>query len=364
MSAITQPSNPARRRALTKAGAMTGAALAMPHLWIPRVHAAGRVVIRSPGGVYDDIRRETLYEPFAKETGIEVVPVATTGAKLMTMLKAKNVELDIIDITVPQLLAFQYAGALLPIPYQEFKYTDPDDIDENYKYEYIVGNFIYGVVMGVNTEAYALDKAPRNWTEFWDTQKFPGPRMLSDMAVGTPDLEFALLADGVALDKLYPLDIDRAFQSLSRIRRAIPKFWDTGSLSAQMLVSKQAVMGSIWSPRLLVAAESGAPVAANWNQHCVHVQAYSIMKDGPNVEGAKKLVDYCLSKDVQQRYFARYNGGPVTKTAYKNLPAARRANIPGGDRTAQHGFILNAEWWEANRTLVSAAWSKWALGGR
>jgi len=54
----------------------------------------------------------------------------------------------------------------------------------------------------------------------------------------------------------------------------------------------------------------------------------------------------------------------VTKTAYKNLAPERRANIPGGERTAQHGFILNAQWWEANRNKVSAAWSKWALSGR
>ncbi|GAB1575539.1 extracellular solute-binding protein [Bordetella petrii] len=357
MTSIPDKQVVSRRRVLQ----LAGASLVMPHIWIPRADAAGRVIIRSPGGVYDDIRRETIYEPFRKETGIEVVPVATTGAKLMTMLKSGNMELDIVDITVPQLMAFQRAGALLPMPYREFKYTDPDDIDEDYKYEYIVGNFIYGVVMGYNTEAYDAGKEPQSWAEFWDARAFPGPRMLADMSVGTPDLEFALLADGVALDKLYPLDIERAFESLSRVRPAIPKFWDTGSLSAQMLSSKQAVLGSIWSPRLIAAAEAGAPVAASWNQHCVHVQAYSILKDGPNVEGAKKLVDYCLSKDVQQRYFERYKGGPVTKTAYKNLSAERRAQIPGGERTARNGFILDAQWWEDNRGKVSAAWSKWVL---
>ena len=40
---------------------------------------------------------------------------------------------------------------------------------------------------------------------------------------------------GVPMDKIYPVALDRAFRSLSRIRAAIPKFWDTGALSAGCL---------------------------------------------------------------------------------------------------------------------------------
>src|SRR5256885_16366801 len=36
--------------------------------------------------------------------------------------------------------------------------------------------------------------------------------------------EFALIADGVALDKLYPIDIDRAFRSLDRIKKDVVKW--------------------------------------------------------------------------------------------------------------------------------------------
>ena len=32
--------------------------------------------------------------------------------------------------------------------------------------------------------------------------------MLEDVAAGTPNLEFALIADGVPMDKVYPIDID------------------------------------------------------------------------------------------------------------------------------------------------------------
>jgi spermidine/putrescine-binding protein len=105
-------------------------------------------------------------------------------------------------------------------------------------------------VLGYSKEAFPDGKQPKSWVEFWDVAKFPGARMLEDMAAGTPNLEFALIADGVPMDKVYPIDIDRAFKLLSRIKPHIKKFWDTGALSAQMLADKEIVLGSIWNGRL------------------------------------------------------------------------------------------------------------------
>ena len=353
----SKPVSSSRRSALK----LAGAALAAPYLWIPKANAAGRVIVRSPGGVYDDIRREVVYEPFRKATGIEVVPVAMTAGKLYTMVRSGNMELDVADITTGTLRQFQVAGALAPIPYKEFKFTNPDTIDPNYKHEYMVGNFVYGIVMGYNTDAVKPGSEPKNWAEFWDYKAKPGPRMLADIAAGYPDLEFALLADGVPLDKLYPLDINRAFESLSRVRPAIRKFWDTGALSSQMLTDKEAVMGSIWSTRLLAAADTGAPLAINWNQHGVHVQAFSIFNKAPNLENAKRFVDFCLSDDIQTAFCLRYPGGPVTIPAYEKMPKNLRERVPGGEMTAKNGFVLNAEWWTDNRQKVSDVWSKWVL---
>ena len=47
-------------------------------------------------------------------------------------------------------------------------------------------------------------------------KKFPGRRALRNHPIAT--LEAALMADGVAPDKLYPLDVDRAFKKLEEIK--------------------------------------------------------------------------------------------------------------------------------------------------
>jgi putative spermidine/putrescine transport system substrate-binding protein len=262
---------PLSRRSLMTA--TVSATLATPWLWSSSGRAATQLAVRTPGGAYDDVKRETVYEPFRKATGIEIVPVAATVAKLLAMHKSGQMEVDLIDTGDDVLLQLDGAGALVPIDYKAFKYADPNDIEASVRHKTFVGNFNYAMVMGYHTAAYPKGSEPKSWAEFWDIQKFPGPRTLADMASGAPDIEFALLADGVPMDKLYPLDIDRAFKVMTRIRPAITKFWDTGALSAQMLADKEVVLGGIWSTRIGVAIEKGASLGIQWNQNAVLGQA-------------------------------------------------------------------------------------------
>src|SRR5258705_369542 len=71
----------------------------------------------------------------------------------------------------------------------------------------IFANGISYCALGTNL-CYRRDKfpngGPQSWADFWDVKKFPGTRSLYNNAPRT--LAFALLADGVAPDKLYPMD--------------------------------------------------------------------------------------------------------------------------------------------------------------
>lgn len=181
-----------------------------PTIWIKNAQAAETVVIRSPGGAYDDIRRKLIYEPFEAKTGIRVIPVATTTGKLEAMIRSGHLEIDVIDNDDSVLLQWEDALALLN--YNAFKFTDPADILPEYKHTKYVGNFVYADVMGYNLDKWNSTTVPASWAEFWDYKKYPSTRALADMDSGAPNLEFALLADGVPMDKLYPLDLPRRVQ--------------------------------------------------------------------------------------------------------------------------------------------------------
>jgi putative spermidine/putrescine transport system substrate-binding protein len=322
------------------------------------------VVVRTAGGAYDEIRKSLVYEPFEKETGIKVVIVAANISKMLAMMKSRASELDVIDTGDDAVYQLQTTGGLRPIPYENFKFTNPDDINPLYRRPYLVGNHVFSRVLGYNTEVFPPGKEPQSWAEFWDAKKFPGPRMLADMASGAPDLEFALIADGVSIDKLYPIDLDRAFASLSRIRPSVPKFWDSGALAATMMADKQVVLGSIWHPRISVIMKGGAPVNIQWNQNMIQLQAFALVNGAKNPEGAVKFVDYCASAEVQERFCRSYFGiGPINNKAMSMLPDELRNHVAGSAKYEKVSFLLNAQWWADNRPVVADRWSKWIIKG-
>ena len=347
------------RRRLTAAGSL--ATIVSPFVWISNAAGAEQVVVRTPGGAFDTVKNETIYEPFRKATGIQVVPVAGTSGKLLAMMQSGQNELDLIDSGDDLALELGAKGYLMPIDYDAFKYTNPADLNPVVKRKFHVGSFVYALAMGYNTKAITPGTEPKSWAEFWDIKKYPQRRTLPDIASSSVALEFALLADGVPMDKLYPIDIDRALKSMSRIRSVIPKFWDTGALSSTMIVDNEVSMGAIWSTRASVAADEGAPIALQWNQNALLVQAYGIPKGSKNVENAKKFIDFSLSIESQSRWLGKYKAIPVNTKAYgataKSLidPAT---NVPW---TESKGFLYDIQWWADNRKKVSDLWSKWLI---
>ncbi len=329
---------------------------------ILRGQGAGELIVRTPGGIYDDIMRRHVYDPFTKETGVKVTPVAATVAKLLAMFKANNVELDLIDTGDGALETLRRMNALAPVAYDKWKWTNPNDVAHEVRRETRVGNFVYASILAYNRDVFPDGKHPKSWAQFWDAQAFPGPRMLADMASGSPNLEFALLADGVPRDKLYPVDLDRAFKSLSRVRPAIRKFWDTGALSAQMLSDKEVVLGSIWNGRVQTIIDKGAPLGIEWNEAMIQVQALGVFKDAKNGPAAQSLIDFMMQPQVQAGYARELIYGPTNLKSFAMLPPEQVARMPGSPRSRELGFYQDVTWWEDNRDRVNRAWSRWILG--
>ena len=133
------------RRSLLIAGA---AALATPFVWSRPARAASQVVVRNPGGAWDETQRRYAYDPFTKETGIEVVVVASTITKMLAMVKSGNAELDVADAGFEGLVTLDRTDALAPIDYASWKYTDPRDVPEEYVTPRMVGLALYATVLG------------------------------------------------------------------------------------------------------------------------------------------------------------------------------------------------------------------------
>jgi len=351
------------RHGLTRRNALIAGttALAAPYVWSRPARAAGQVVVRNPGGAYGDTQKKFIYDPFTKETGIEVVVVASTLTKMLAMVKSGDSEMDVADSGLDGLVELDKIGAMAPIDYASWKYTNPNDVPEEYRSETTVGLCLYATVLGYNNKTYPDGKQPHGWAEFWDAKKFPGSRMLAAMASGAPNLEFALIADGVPMDKIFPIDIDRAFKSMSRIKPEIKKFWDTGALSAQMMADGDVVLGSIWNGRLQAIADKGAPLSIDWNQHMLQIQSYGLFKKAPNMKAAQLFLDYAMSPKCNVGLGKELNYGPVNRKAFDLLTPAEQAALPGSPQNLKRSFLQDVHWWADNRAKVNTIWSKWIL---
>ena len=183
--------------------------------------SAGRgLVFTSYGGAFQKAQANAWLKPYSKETGTEIRQDSPTDyAKLQSMVENNQVIWDVVDVGNDFGLE-STADLLEPLDYSVI---DKGSILEGYATKYRVANIIYSNILAYNTEQ--IDGTPRNWVDFFDTQKFPGARGLYKNPSQT--LEAALLGDGVPPENLYPLDVDGALNKLDTIKDQIV-WWEIG----------------------------------------------------------------------------------------------------------------------------------------
>src|SRR6266581_364508 len=115
-----------RRHFLTTWGL---AAAGAPLMWTRRASAAGKLVVRTIGGAYEEAVVKAIIEPFTKATGTEVVKVPATLGKLLAMFESGNIELDVVDAGELGMISLSQKGALEKINYKAWKLSNPDDFD-------------------------------------------------------------------------------------------------------------------------------------------------------------------------------------------------------------------------------------------
>jgi putative spermidine/putrescine transport system substrate-binding protein len=352
---VTNSFMPGRRSFLAGSVLLAGS-VAMPA--VLRGAAAGKVFIRTTGGSAEEGFRRAWYGPFQEATGIEMVPVVVDASKVMAMVEAGNVSVDITSHTVPELTILVKRNALERLDYGRFTLSNPRDLDRYT--DYWMAKSVYATLIGYNKETFS-SKHPTNWAEFWDVGKYPGRRMLQDASAEYPNLEQALLADGVPMDKLYPLDVDRAFKMLREIKPQIVKFWDSGAVAAQLLSDRIAVLGSIWESRILPIMKAGAPVDIEWNQAMRNPFGMGIVKGAPNKDFAYKAMDFGQSPKVQAAIAKEVFTAPASKLAYEFMDPALAQTLSSYPDHAAKGFVNNGEWWAENLIAVRDRWREFLL---
>ncbi|GAB2885489.1 ABC transporter substrate-binding protein [Streptomyces deserti] len=319
------------------------------------------VVVRDSGGSWGAALQKAIYTPFTQETGIQVKVLNLDNAPLLAQIKQGRPQCDLINDSMMSFAKYAAEDALEALDRDRLKSVKSAKIPEAQITDHAIGHSFYGQCIAYRTDAFGGRK-PESWADFWDTKAFKGGRAMCSPDGDLPELEFALLADGVPMDKLYPLDVDRAFKVLTRLRGDIKKFWDSGPVPGVLLSRQEVTMSTVWDGRIADLQKQGVPVERQLNGIRRQFSGYAIAKGAANADNAYRLMDFSLSAESQANLAKAFPSNPSSPLAYAKLTEAERNALAGAPKYYDKGFDADIDWWLKNEAAVTKRWLEWARG--
>ena len=282
-------------------------------------------------------------EGFSKATGIptKIDGSGPTEGAIRTQLSSGRVSWDVVDAESSILQNLGKEGLVQPIDYNV---VSKDKVLPGFAYEYGIADYMLSYVIAYDSERFG-DKAPKTWADFWDVKTFPGKRTLYKWMNGM--LEAALLADGVAPDKLYPLDVPRAMKKIEELKPHVLAFWGSGAETQQLLIEGEVSMGAIWNTRAQVITEDSEDrIKWTFDNALLGCSNWGVLKGNPaGTEAAMKFIAYAQDPQSQVELFKMFGNGPANPAAAALIPEDRKhlnctdpANLP-------KQIMLSHEWY-------------------
>lgn len=277
-----------------------------------------QVIFADYGGTTRTARTQAFLAPFSQETGVRAVSADADPAKFQLFLENEKADWDLIDLDSWDVVRFRDKGALEKLPADV---TRADLVPKELQ-DVASGGYNASVGIGFRSDA---DAAPKSWADFFDLEKFPGKRALPNFAYF--QAEAALLADGVACEDLYPLDLDRAFKKLDTIRDQL-LFYDSFGQGIQYLAQNSVSQALLPHGRIAVLKDQGLPVEFNWDDAFYQWTAAAVPKYAPHADAAFALVDFMSQPETQAQMARLTKYGPMSSEAVDLLDEETKAQLP------------------------------------
>lgn len=345
------------RRELLAAGSTT---LLWPALVRPALAQSEAVTFASYGGSYNDNITKAYLTGFEQRTGIKVNLGANASLALAKLQATTNpAQWDIVELDGPEYEVAVKENLLLPYDY---KNVDESKIPADYRKPFGVKYALFLFVMSWDRRKIPDAQAPRTWAEFWDTAKYPGKRSMNANISDGSVLEAALLADGVPMDKLYPLDVDRALRSLDRLAKKNIIWHTTNQEPVQQLISGEVALATSFNGRIIPADRSGAKLGFTPDYGAVSGDYLGVMRNSQHAAEAFQLIDYMIS-DVKAcaEYMQLTTYTSPNTDALKLVPKDLADTLPTSPALKGKVFIKDDAWWAENLEKAALTFKEWQL---
>lgn len=317
----------------------------------------------SYGGSYNENLQKSMLDGFERDTGIGVkLGVNTSLAPVKVQVTSGNVRWDIAELTGAEYEVAVKQDLLEPFDYNIIKTSNvPDYAVKKFGIKYAL--FLF--VIAWDQTKIPARRAPSTWTDFWETSSLPGKRSLYDKIDSAGLLEAALVADGVALDQVFPLDVERALSSLDRLGRDNIVFHAAPEESIQQLSSHELPLATSWNGRVGIARrDEGAKIGFTPEQAVLLGDYLVVPKGAPNPEQAFRLIDYIVNNSrAGAAYAKRTYYAIANKSALKLLPSELADQLPTSPSLEGRILVKDDTWWADNLESVTERFKQWQLEG-
>jgi putative spermidine/putrescine transport system substrate-binding protein len=321
---------------------------------------AAELTVVNFGGANGDAQKAAFNQPFEASSGSKVTAVEYNGeqAKVKAMVEAKHVNWDVVEVESGDLGRGCDEGLYEKLDWS--KLGKKSDLIPEAPQTCGVGIFVWSTAMAYNADK--LKTAPASWADFWDTKKFPGKRGMRKGA--RYNLEFALMADGVAPKDVYKVlgtkeGQDRAFKKLDELKPNI-QWWEAGAQPPQFLVAGDVVMSTAYNGRIDAAQKEGKNLKVVWNGSIYDLDYWAMPKGTPNKALAEKYIAYTISSKPQQDYAKHIAYGPVNESAIKSLDAKTLSNLPNSPANGKNAVLQNLTFWTDHGDELEQRFASWA----
>ena len=307
--------------------------------------AANQIVMWNWGGLSEVCHGKAIGEPFTAATGIPV-GFDTSGplqGKIKEMVDSGAVTADVCDGDLFDAVALGQTGHLEPIDYSIGR---TDRTVEGYALEHGIAIILYGYALVYDTEAYK-DNPPGSWADFFDVAKFPGKRSLYKWGNGA--IEAALIADGVAKDALYPLDLPRAMAKIASIKEH-SIYWGSGSEAHSMVVNGEVSMALVWQNRGRgMEQDTNGRYKLVMNEAFAYPGGYIVPRGNPaGRENAMRFIATAQEVPSQLSLFDCLGMTPTNSEAFGQIPEADQPYAISSAMNVDKVIFNDPTWWGNN----------------
>ncbi len=313
------------------------------------------------GGTTQAAHKPAYFEPFMKETGINVIEDEWNGelAKIRAMVETGNVTWDVVQVEGPEVDQGCAEGLFEELDWSRI--TDKANMVDGTVKECGAGILIWSVIFAYDGDKITGD-APQNWADFWNVDKWPGKRGMRRGA--KPMLEIALMADGVAKEDVYnvlstPEGVDQAFAKLDELKPNI-LWWKAGAEPQQRLGAGDVAMTAAYNAWVYrIADEEGRNFKMVWDGNQYSTDYWTIIKGTKNLDSAYKFLELSMRPDRQAVFFNKVTYGWTAKGTGEFVDKKVLQHLPTYGSNMDNALETSGAFWLENGESLEKRFQAW-----